>query len=147
MSDEPESYSKAVQQWELSPETPIAPVRCTTVRSDGTRCNYAAIPGQNRCLNHGAEVAEAHQVIEAARSRLAGMVGTALETFDDVMKNSTNDSARIKAASEILDRSGIKEDTNINVNIEDKSQVRAEILSKLEKMKLEDVEDAEIVEE
>ena len=79
--------------------------------------------------------------------RLAGMVGTALETFDDVMKNSTNDSARIKAASEILDRSGIKEDTNINVNIEDKSQVRAEILSKLEKMRLEDVEDAEIVEE
>lgn len=145
MTDQP--YETALSQWEVSPENPLAPVRCVTVLQDGERCSSTAIPGQNRCLKHGASEAEAHQVVEAARRRLMGMANTALETFDDVMKNSINDSARIKAASEVLNRVGIKEDTNINIQIDDKTEARSAVLSRLEAMRLEDIEDAEVIED
>lgn len=145
MSDQ--TYDRALEQWEVSPETPVAPVRCVTVQETGDRCEMSAIPGQNRCLKHGASEAEAHQVIEAARHRLMGLTNTAIETFDDVMKNSINDSARIKAATEVLNRVGVKEDTNINIQIEDKTEARTAVLSRLESMRLEDIQDAEIVED
>lgn len=142
-----QTFNSALEKWEVSPENPLAPVRCVTVGSSGDRCEMAAIPGQNRCLKHGASEAEAHQVVEAARRRLMGLSHTAIETFEDVMKNSINDSARIKAASEVLNRVGVKEDTNINVQIDDRTESRSAVLSRLEAMRLEDIEDAEIVEE
>lgn len=146
---EPKEFDKALSNWTPSPETPLAPVRCVTVESNGVRCEYEAIEGQNRCLKHGASTTEAHKVIGAARKRLLGMTNTALETFDDVMKNSVNDSARIKAASEVLNRAGVKEDTNINIQVEDKTEARSAVLDRLAQMKLEDteIEDAEVVDE
>lgn len=147
MTTEPEKFDKAMAQWEPSPETPLAPVRCVVVGTDGTRCDSAAMEGANRCLRHGAEEVEADKVVKAARRRLQGMANTALETFEDVMKNSINDSARIKAASEVLNRVGVKEDTNIKVEIEDKSSARAAIFERLETMRVEDLQEAEIIEE
>lgn len=150
MSQEPEEFEKAMSKWEVSPDTPLAPIRCTTVHQDGSRCEYTAIPGANRCLKHGAEEAESHKVVEAARKRLMGLTHTAIETFDDVMRNSINDSARIKAASEVLNRVGVKETTEINVQIEDKSEARQAVLSRIQNLRLEDteeIEDAEVVED
>lgn len=150
MSEEPQEFSQAISQWEVSPEQPIAPIRCVTVHKDGTRCEYAAIPGANRCLKHGAEETESHKVVEAARKRLQGLTHTAIETFDDVMRNSINDSARIKAASEVLNRVGVKETTEINVQIEDKSEARKAVLDRINNLRLEDtedIEDAEVVED
>lgn len=150
MSTEPEEFEKAIHQWEVSPENPVAPVRCVTVSKEGTRCEYAAIPGANRCLKHGAEEADATKVVEAARKRLMGLTHTAIETFDDVMRNSINDSARIKAASEVLNRVGVKETTEINVQIEDKTEARQAVLDRINSLRIEDteeIEDAEVVDD
>lgn len=155
--------------WKPTPRDPVPVVRCVQVKKNGDRCKRWSIRGYDKCMSHagpGARMADgnvnkyAAAVIEAARLRLVEQSDMALDVIEALYSNpGTAENVRLKAATEILDRAGIRGGIEINVDMEvhdspvDEIKRRIADLRKgsstVAKMKSdnEDVVDAEIVEE
>lgn len=84
--------------------------RCKARNRKGDQCRQVAIPGGTVCRYHGGA---APQVIEAARRRLAVFVLDSLDVVEEGLKGQDRHgvlvpyAARLKAATEVLDRVGI----------------------------------------
>lgn len=94
------------------------------------------------CYAHGGRgrlknVEEYRQaILEAARLRLTENVPMALDVLFDLAQNSGADNVRLKASTEILDRTGIKTATELDVTVndvtgQDPAQTLSERLGKL----------------
>ena len=155
--------------WKPTPREPVPVVRCTAIRKNGERCKRWSIRGYHKCIKHagpGALMPDgnvqkyAQNVIEAARLRLVDDADMALDVINQLAQPGSGEAIRLKAATEILDRAGIRGGIEINVDMEvhaspvDEIKRRIADLKKgastVDKMRAEsggDIVDAEIIEE
>jgi hypothetical protein len=106
---------------------PVPVARCGVIaRSTGERCKRWGLRGTTKireledgtvevygtCVKHGARLPNvadhAAAVVEAARLRLIGLSDEAIDIVHDLAVNSTADQVRLKAATELLDRAGVR---------------------------------------
>jgi hypothetical protein len=91
----------------------IPPVQCKATNRQGNRCGRYAIPGGAVCVLHGGS---APQVREAARRRMLAFAPQALRVLESVAKDvNAPAAARVRAASDLLDRAGLKAATELEV--------------------------------
>lgn len=152
-------------KWRPTVNDPVPRGVCEYVRRDGTRCEHLAVPGTGNeptdklmCQWHGGRLpnvaAKAERVRAAAANMLLDNVESAISHLTTTMANtSAPDAVRLKAATEILDRAGIKQAHEVNVTVEDRrppSEVLSEKINALRNGSLpqpEIVVDAEVEED
>lgn len=140
--------------WKATPEEPVPVVRCTGIVRNGPRkgeqCGRWSIRGHRVCLKHGGNLPgvqkAAEEVREAARLRLFGMADDAIDTIDFLIHEGTTPAAvKLKAATEILDRVGIKGGSELTHTVEVKANPAEEIAKRLatiaENLKPKEVEE------
>lgn len=161
--------------WKPTPREPMPVVRCVQQKKDGTRCKRWSIRGYHKCARHagpgameGGNVAKyAASVVEAARLRLVDNADFSIDVLESLMQPGSSEGIRLKAATEILDRAGIrggfevKVEAEVTVNPSDEINKRlaklregAEAVERMKQKSLEgpadddgDVIDGEIIEE
>jgi hypothetical protein len=128
---------------------PVPVVRCTYIFPDsharpGEQCRRWSLRGALKCYKHGGNLENVRQhaeaVVEAARLRLIGNTDEAVDWLMDLGRNSTSDAVRLKAATEVLDRSGVRGGVEVDVQ-HTVNQDPAEVLrAKLEKLRERTIE-------
>ena len=116
------------------------PTRCRAVKEDGIRCmlwSSGRPADDGYCRIHlGSIQRKPGEDIERARSKLVQAAPYAADTLEDLMENAASEPVRLKAATEILDRAGVRGGIEIdgNVNVNDgrsPAQIVAERLTRL----------------
>lgn len=149
--------------WKPTATEPVPVVRCVQIKKDGLRCKNWSLRGYTKCRKHcgpqglmkdGNVSKYAAAVIEAARLRLVDEADLALDTLIDLAQPGTSEGIRLKAATEVLDRAGIRGgfevtvDQTVTVNsselVSERLQKLAEGARAVERMRAE--HDAEVVE-
>ena len=137
------------------------PHRCRQVKEDGIRC---MLWGSGRpqddglCRIHLRSVKKkTSDDIERARDKLVQAAPYAVDKLEEMMEFAESEPVKLKAATEILDRAGVRGgveiDTNVNVDVRPAADVIQERLERLAAgaastaERLQDVVDAEVVED
>lgn len=141
------------------------PHRCKIIKDDGIRC---MLWGSGRPVDDGmcrihlrSESKKSSDDIERARERLVQAAPHAVDQLEALMLDAESEPVKLKAATEILDRAGIRGgveiDANVNVEARPAAEIIAERLERLQGGALTqaqlslnngaDVVDAEVVEE
>jgi hypothetical protein len=122
--------------WKPTVQAPVPVVRCVIIKKDGNRCGRWSMRGMTKCYAHGRrELAfpnvQKHKeaVVEAARMRLLDASDEAVDTLEQLLQPGTSEGIRLKAATEILDRNGIRGGFEVDVQVEQKEDP-AEVLAK-----------------
>lgn len=112
--------------WKPTSTEPVPVVRCVQIKKDGHRCGRWSLRGYTKCYVHAgpgrmkdgnvAKYAEAVQ--EAARLRLIDSSDMALDCIEELIKPGTSEQIRLKAATEVLDRAGIRGGFDVNVDVQ-----------------------------
>jgi hypothetical protein len=125
----------------LNPKrAPLAqPHRCRHIKADGIRCMLwgSGRPKDDglcrvhlRSLKH-----KTSDDIERAREKLMQAAPFAVDKLEELMEFAESEPVKLKAATEILDRAGVRGgveiDTNINVDVRPAAQIIAERLERL----------------
>lgn len=115
---------------------PVPSLRCTVVKQDGMRCRKWAIRGAQVCLTHGGALpnvrAHADAVVHNARMRLLDASDLAMDTIEDLLVQGTADAIRLKAATEVLDRIGVRGGYEVDVEVEHKVDAGSVLTSRLD---------------
>lgn len=134
-------YIKEQETGVLNPKRqPLAqPHRCRQVKHDGIRCMLWASgrPKDDglcrvhlRSLKH-----KTSDDIERAREKLMQAAPFAVDKLEELMEFAESEPVKLKAATEILDRAGVRGgveiDTSINIDVRPAAQVIAERLERL----------------
>jgi hypothetical protein len=111
------------KNWKPTYEKPIPVVQCTKVKADGNRCGRWSIRGLDRCVKHAgwnlpAVRAKAEARVDAARLILVDAGPEAAEWLVELGQNASSEAVRLKAATEVLDRIGVKGGTDVTVTVE-----------------------------
>lgn len=140
-----EGYEMVPADWKPTSDRPVPALRCTHVRDDDTRCKKFGVRGTGfngtpaMCFIHGGSLpavkAKAEATVLSARMRLLQSLPMALDTLLDLAENATAENVKLKAATEILDRSGIKGGIEIQVEVTNNSNPSDDILKKLQIMR------------
>lgn len=120
------SYEDAVAKGTPKEKLPTLPVRCQKRRGDGTRCwmwSWTSNPHQKTtiCRSHAPSGAwnrgeEIQRLQESARLRLAQLTDSAVDVMDELMHESKVDQVRLRAATELLDRAGLKPGQELTIS-------------------------------
>jgi HEAT repeat protein len=102
--------------------------RCRAHRSNGEACSAYAIHGGTVCVVHGGA---APQVKRSAQERLAEMVDPLLTELFRIARSGENDSVRLAAIKDALDRAGYKPREKVDVNVQTVKVLTAEDLALL----------------
>lgn len=127
--------------WKPTAAEPVPVVRCTaTSTTTGKRCGRWSLRGTTVCVSHGGRlpsvVEHSNAVVESARMRLFGLADEAVDVIEDIIKNSTQEQMKLKAAEMVLNRAGIKDAIDISVEVkETKASLADDVLKKLEIMR------------
>jgi hypothetical protein len=151
---------------EGSKKQPAAlPHRCRQVKDDGIRCmlwSSGRPKDDGLCRVHLRTVRKPGADVERARLKLAQSAPHAVDVLEELMENAESEPVKLKAATEILDRAGVKGGYEFDINVEvtdarPAAQVISERLAKLadgaavvQQMLVaaeEDIVDGEVVEE
>lgn len=128
---------------------PVPVVRCVYIFPDthdrpGEQCKKWSLRGTTVCIKHGGRLDSVRQhaeaVVESARLRLIDRSDEAVDWLLDLGRNSTSDAVRLKAATEVLDRSGVKGGIEVDVNVThtaDPAELLRERLATLRKRTIE----------
>lgn len=107
--------------WKPTTEKPVPVVRCTQIKKDGNRCGRWSIRGTTKCLVHGGRLPSVREhaaaTVEAARLRLIDLSDPAIDVLDDLIQPGTADQIRLKAATEILDRAGVRGGFEVDMEV------------------------------
>jgi hypothetical protein len=114
------------------------PSRCRYIKSDGIRCQLWTAGRETDdgfCRTHLASVAhKSTGAVERARERIFQSAPRAVDVLEEMME-ATSEVVRLKAATEVLDRAGVRAgseiDVNMNVQVRPSSELIAERLAKL----------------
>lgn len=137
------------------------PHRCTHIKHDGIRCMLwasGARKDDGLCRVHLRSLkSKTSDDIERAREKLVQAAPYAVDQLEDLMEFAESEPVKLKAATEILDRAGVRGgveiDTNVNVDVRPAADVIQERLERLAAgaagtaQRLQDIVDAEVVEE
>lgn len=97
------------------------PVRCTTLRTDNTRCwNWAGHPTKVKiCASHLSNTREAVTKTPAyARERVLELSLNAVDELEYLLHHADGEAVRLKASTEILDRAGVRGGTELDIKAE-----------------------------
>lgn len=114
--------------WKPTLQKPVPVVRCNYVWPDthvkgGNRCNRWSLRGSLLCYIHSGRgnlknVEDYRQaILESARLQMTDAVPEAIEWLVDLAANSGADNVRLKAITELLDRTGIRSGSEVDVNV------------------------------
>lgn len=126
--------------WKPTAAEPVPVVRCVTIRSNGERCKRWSLRGYDRCYKHAGNGGFKHvekyaeAVVEAARLRLVGNTDMAVDVLEDLMQPGTAEGVRLKAATEVLDRSGVRGGYEVQIDADVKVSPADEIQKRLDKL-------------
>lgn len=126
--------------WKPTAAEPVPVVRCTANASTtGERCKRWSIRGTTVCAKHGGQLPTVQEhsnaVVEAARMNLMGMAEDAVDVLRELIQPGTSEAVRLKAAENILNRTGIKEALDINVEVTNKVSPSEAIFESLQTMR------------
>jgi len=128
-------------RWKPTPSEPIPVVRCTQIKRNGSRCKRWSYRGATKCVTHLdnngklKNVREhADAIVEAARLRMLDNTDLAIDTLEKLMEPGTSEGIRLKSATEILDRAGIRGGFDLNVEVTHNENPADEIASRLTKL-------------
>jgi hypothetical protein len=115
------------------------PHRCQAVKDDGIRCQLwtsGRMQDDGLCRIHLRSLKHRPgDDIERARAKLTQAAPYAVDVLEDMMTNAESEPVKLKAATEILDRAGIRGgvelDTNVNIDVRPAASVIAERLNRL----------------
>lgn len=116
-----------------------APHRCTQIKDDGIRCmlwSSGRPHDDGLCRIHLRSTKhKTSDDIERARAKLTQAAPYAVDMLENLMENAESEPVKLKAATEILDRAGIRGgveiDTTVNIDARPAAQVIAERLERL----------------
>jgi hypothetical protein len=101
-------------------ELPL-PKRCKAIKDDGIRCQlWSGGRGADDglCRVHlGSLRNKPTDSVERARSRLTQATPSAVDVLEQLMDNAESEPVKLKAATEILDRAGIRAGIDINTDV------------------------------
>jgi hypothetical protein len=132
-----EQDSDIPRGWKPTVAKPLPSIRCQHIKKDGNRCGAWGIPGTDgRCLRHGGSLPAVKKAaamrVETARNL---MMGSAVDMYDvlySLTREGNEAGIRLKAATEILDRAGLKAGMEIAVTVEHIDSPLNDILEQLE---------------
>lgn len=116
------------------------PARCRAYTSEGIRCmlwSSGRIKDDGLCRLHLGANKKTGADIERARKKLMQSAPYAVDKLEELMENAVSEPVKLKAATEILDRAGIRAGMEIDLGVELKdSRTPAEIIAeRLERLK------------
>ena len=124
--------------WKPTAAEPVPVIRCTKIKKDSERCKRWSLRGTNVCMAHGAQLPNvrdhAQAVVEAARMRIVGLADDAVDTLEELLEPGTQAQVRLKAATELLDRAGIKGAPDLAITVEHTMSAADTIAEKLKGM-------------
>jgi hypothetical protein len=85
------------------------------------RCNAQSIGGSGYCEKHGGsylDPLETQSLVSASQQKIFSATSKAVDVIVDIMLNSTNDAVKLRAAEQILNRGGLSESREININVD-----------------------------
>lgn len=103
--------------------TKHVPVRCQYIRTDGQRCwNWSAntVRGLPHCKMHSGWMPNATSVnrtVTNSKIQLAQSSINAVERLEHLMTEASSEPVQLKAATEILDRAGVRGGIEIDANV------------------------------
>lgn len=130
---------------EVSPSGVPFDIRCTYVSKTTNpvtkmvlehRCRAKSIGGSGYCERHGGSYLtpeETASLVRATQQKLFASSSKAVEVMAELMMRSTNDAVRLRAAEQILNRSGLGESRDINVHL--KASLEGEVKSASESVR------------
>jgi hypothetical protein len=138
----------ATKMWVREQDEPIAsakrkptalPHRCRFVKDDGIRCmlwSSGRSHDDGLCRIHlRSSLKKPSDDIERARQKLTQAAPYAVNLLEDLMENAESEPVKLKAATEILDRAGVRGgievDTSVNIDVRPAALVIAERLNRL----------------
>jgi len=109
-----------------TPTRPMRAVRCTGVTRNGPRagkrCGRESTLGTVVCESHGAKLpavkAAAANRRQAMMLRLIDSSDGAVETLVEMMRDASSEAVKLKAATEILDRAGVRGGVDVNLTVD-----------------------------
>ena len=107
------------------------PHRCRTVKTDGIRCmlwSSGRVKDDGLCRVHLRTVRRPGADIERARAKLVQSAPYAVDVLEDIMENGQSEPARLKAATEILDRAGVRGGVELDVGVDVQVRSAADIV-------------------
>jgi hypothetical protein len=141
------------------------PHRCTQVKDDGIRCmlwSSGRPKDDGLCRIHLRSTKhKTSDDIERARNKLMQAAPYAVDKLEELMEYAESEPVQLKAATEILDRAGVRGgieiDSNVNIDVRPASEVINERLERLAKGAIQaaamlsrdgvEIVDAEVVED
>lgn len=140
-------YLKEQETGVLNPKRqPLAqPHRCRQIKDDGIRCmlwSSGRPKDDGLCRIHLRSVKhKTSDDIERARAKLVQAAPYAVDMLEDLMENAESEPVKLKAATEILDRAGVRGgieiDSTVNLDVRPAASVIAERMQRLAQGALE----------
>ena len=97
------------------------PTRCRIVKTDGLRCMLWAsgrVKDDGLCRAHLKTQRKPGEDVERARRKLIQAAPYAVDVLEDMMENAESEPVKLKAATEILDRAGVRGGSELLVDVE-----------------------------
>jgi hypothetical protein len=114
------------------------PHRCRFIKTDGIRCmlwSSGRTKDDGLCNIHLGSIKRPGQDVERARAKIVQSAAYAVDVVEELMENATSEPVRLKAATEILDRAGVRGgmelDVGVNVQVRPAHEILAERLQRL----------------
>lgn len=124
--------------WKPTAAEPLSVYRCTMTKRDGTQCQKWGVRGTipALCTKHGAQLPSVRKAAEErvaiARVLMQSETVYAFDVLQQLMQPGVAEGIRLKAATEILDRAGLKAGMEVAVTVEHTGSPLADILNQLE---------------
>jgi hypothetical protein len=100
---------------------PHLPTRCKAIKDDGIRCqlwNNGRMEDEGFCRVHlGSLRQKPTDSVERARQRLTQATPAAVDVLEQLMESAESEPVKLKAATEILDRAGVRAGFDINTEV------------------------------
>ena len=108
------------------------PSRCRMTKTDGTRCqlwNSGRIKDDGLCRVHLGSTRRTANNVEIARQKISQASTYAVDVLEELMETAISEPVKLKAATEILDRAGVRGGVELNIDIKNTDRSPAEILT------------------
>lgn len=106
----------------LAPQWETAPHRCKYIKTDGVRCMLwcsGRATDMGLCRTHlGSKNGNLAGAVQKARTRAYQAAPAALEILEQLMESAESEPVKLKAATEILDRAGVRGGVEIDAKID-----------------------------
>lgn len=108
------------------------PHRCRFVKSDSLRCllwSSGRLKDDGLCRVHLRSIRSPGADIERARQKVVQAAPYAVDVLEELMENAVSEPARLKAATEILDRAGVRGGLELDIAVDSGKRSPADIVA------------------